>query len=193
MKILIKLLLVLSFFFITSSAQAECSTCLTNRETFSDQLKIEVRNNQATRQAEIQERTATRAGRLTETKKGLVRNYFRHLKFVLDASVRRMERLITRIETRLTKIETADKSLDTTHAKEELAEAKKDLASVSATLVKTETSLETVLSSEEPKDAFESIRISIKEVKTQLIDIHRQLVKIIGDIKGLRVGEANNE
>jgi len=136
---------------------------------------------------QIQERKATIEARLAESRKNRVRFFFARLFRRLKAAVARLERLIKRIESRLAKIEEINEDIDTSPIKDQLEEAKGLLEEAEMLLLGAEDNLEEVLSAEDPKQAFEVIRSTIHEAKDLLIDAHGILVKVIGDIKGLKV------
>ncbi|MFZ5365703.1 MAG: hypothetical protein ACOZBZ_00235 [Patescibacteria group bacterium] len=125
--------------------------------------------------------------RLTEKRQQFIRQFFNQMVKRLEAAIARLEKLISRIESRLAKLESQGE--DVSKIKTEVADAKTKLAKAKADLEKAKNKLETVLASDDPKAAFGEVRTLIKGVKSQLIEVHRILVHVIGDIKGLRVGQ----
>lgn len=136
----------------------------------------------------ITDRRATVSARLEEARKQRIRNHFALMVRRMNAAIIRLERLIERIEARLAKFEEENPEADTTAIHQDLDTAKGLLDEAKASLDAAQASLEDVLSSQDPKDAFGVIRETISEVKDQLKEVHRILVKVIGNIKGLRVG-----
>lgn len=110
-----------------------------------------------------------------------------------EAAINRLERLILRIEARLEKIEENNEDIETTEIEEDLAEAKDKLTEAELALTTAEASLEGILDSEDPQEAFGDVRDLIMSVKEQLKEVHQILVQVIGDIKGLRVGQGEEE
>ena len=137
-----------------------------------------------------QEKIATIEARLNLRKKEIIKNYFRTMTKRLEAAINRLNKLITRIESRITKIEANDKTINTKVIKKDLTEAKGQLTTASAKLNEMTTKMETVVESNTPKEGFMAVKDIIKEIKQDLIEIHQILVKVIGDIKGLRVGNS---
>jgi len=103
----------------------------------------------------------------------------------------RLNRLVARIESRLEKIKANNENIDAEKIEKQLTEIKSKLSVVSTNIQDAQNSLNTILESNEPKQAFKDVRDLVKEIKNEFIDIHRLLVHLIGDIKGLRVGESN--
>ena len=157
------------------------------------QNRIELRRELSeTRRQEIKQRIldkrATVSARLQEQRKVRIRNLFSLMVRRLNAAIERLDGLIVRIESRLTKIESENPDTDTTAIHSELDSAKSQLDEAKANLNAAEASIEYVLSSDDPKQAFIILRETITEVKNQLVEIHRILAKLIGDIRGLRIG-----
>jgi len=156
-----------------------------------EEARERVRERKETIRLEIQERRATRAARLAERRKERIRVFFTRLKRRMQAAINRLERLIARIKSRLSRIEAADEDIDTAPIRETLDGAEDKLASASAALTQAQTSLEDILDANDPKEAFTDVRDLIKEIKEQLKETHQILVHVIGDIKGLRVGQGD--
>lgn len=205
MKKLLKTILFLSLllFIITpvfaqTARTASCPTCSStpqelqqeNRQSLQE-IKEGVLEYRETLREQIQERQATKAARLAERKRERIRLYFGRLTTRLQAAISRLERLISRIESRLSKIEEDNEDIDTAVVRKDLDTAKDKLASTSAALSQAKTSLEDILTANEPKEAFAEIRDLIQGIKQELIEVHRILVHVIGDIKGLRIGQGS--
>ena len=94
-----------------------------------------------------------------------------------------------RIESRLAKIEEVNEDVDLDDINSQVLEAKEMLATVMTNIEAADVEVETALASQEPKEAFATLRSLVKEIKTDLTEIHRKLVHLIGDMKGLRVGQ----
>jgi hypothetical protein len=141
--------------------------------------------------ANIQEKTATVQARLTERKKITVQNYFSRITRRITAAINRLYLLIDRIESRLLKIEQQDSNVDLSLIKKDVNSAKAmlDQAATESGSIKTE--MEQIVESVTPKDDFNNIKESVTAVKETLIEVHQMLVKVIGDIKGLRVGNSS--
>lgn len=184
-----------------SSPSGSCATgaCNQTQDGFREQLqenrqslkelKDQLKETRATIRERIREEGATIAARLQESRKVRIRSFFAHLVRRNQAAINRLQRLIARIESRLDKIEASDETIDTTAIRTEVQTAKDKLAEASTALAEAQTSLEDILSAEDPKTAFADIREIIKGIKGQLIEVHQILVKVIGDIRGLRVGQ----
>jgi len=156
-----------------------------------EEIRERVRERKETIRMEIQERRATRAARLAERKRERIRLFFDRLTRRMQAAINRLERLIARIKSRLSRIEAADEDIDTASIRETLDGAEDKLASASAALTQAQTSLEDILDANDPREAFTDVRDLIKEIKEQLKEVHQALVHVIGDIKGLRVGQGS--
>ena len=157
------------------------------------QNRIELRRELSeTRREEIKQRIldkrATVSARLQEQQKVRIRNLFNLMVRRLNAAIERLDGLIVRIESRLTKIESENPDYDTTSIHSELDSVKSQLNEAKANLDAAHASLPDVLSSQDPKQSFTILRETITDVKNQLIEIHRILAKLIGDIRGLRIG-----
>jgi len=138
-----------------------------------------------------QEKIATIEARLNLRKKEIIKNYFRIMTKRLEAAINRLNKLITRIESRITKIEANDKTINTKVIKKDLTEAKGQLATASAKLNEMTTKMETVVESNTPKEDFTKVKSTADEISQILVKVHQTLVKVIGDIKGLRVGNSS--
>lgn len=212
MKKIIKIILLFCFLFLIVFpvfADKECPTCGQTGISPSDivegenvpvletkerrvelrELRQNVIEKREIIRERIQKKRATIAARLAEKRKERIRAFFERLVTRIQAAINRLEKLIGRIESRLSKIEEVDEDIDTAPIRETLDEAKGKLAEASAALSEAKTSLEDILSSDNPKEMFTDVRDLIKGIKQQLVEVHRLLVHVIGDIKGLRVGQ----
>ena len=197
MKNFFKLIPFFIFLLIALPARAQ-------ERTFSDELKKSL--SPATRAADVKQKIeqkrdelvsnrATISAKFTEEKRGIIKAYFDQMDRRMREAIDQLDKIAKRIESRITKIEASDtdKKIDLTNSKNELAEARSELASASAALVQAETSFESTLASEKPKESFIAVKESIRNVKTQLIETRGLLIKIIGEIKGLHLGEGVND
>lgn len=132
---------------------------------------------------------ATTQAFLSQRKQEIIRSHFNRVTRRLEAAVNRLYLLINRIESRVAKIEAVDESLDTELIKADIASAKEKLDQATIQLGNVKTKMEEVIDSETPKEDFVEVREMVSEIRENLIGVHQILVKVIGDIKGLRVGE----
>ena len=147
-----------------------------------------VRERETVRE-EIREKTATVQAFLRERKQEIVRNRFNRLTRRLEAAFNRLYRLISRIESRLAKVEQEDENINTTLIKKDIASAKEKLDQAGIQLENVKTKMNEIIESETPKEGFVEVKEMVGEIRESLVGVHQILVKIIGDIKGLRVGE----
>jgi len=138
-----------------------------------------------------QERIATAQAFLSQRKQEIIRSHFNRVTRRLEAAVNRLYLLISRIESRVAKIETVDESLDAELIKADIASAKEKLDQATIQLGNVKAKMEEVIGSETPQESFMEIKTMVGEIRENLIGVHQILVKVIGDIKGLRVGETS--
>ena len=119
--------------------------------------------------------------RVTEKRRELIREFFQRMLRRFEAMIDRLERLVQRIEARMDKIGDVDKT-DLNRAKAKLADTQADIDALKA-------DFEEMLTSDTPKEVFKDLGQEVRNIKKQLVEIHRLLVSIIGDLKGLRVGD----
>ena len=137
----------------------------------------------------IEEKKTERIEKLNSVRKERILNFSNKMIVRLEATTDRIEKLIARIETRITKIEEGENNIKTEPIKESLDEAKQKLSLVKIEITKLQDKIDSMLVDEEPKEVFEEVRTSVNEIRDGLKEVHTILVKLIGDIKGLRVGE----
>lgn len=183
MKNLGKLILIFLFFLLATSPTMAVreSTGAGNRQVTSQEIRQQTKER-------IQERIATIEARLSARKKEIIGSYFLRMTKRLEAAISRLNRLITRIELRIAKIEANNEDIDTKPIKNQVQKAKDKLQVATDKLNEAKIKIDDILESGTPKEAFAGVRDLIKEIKQILIDVHQILVKVIGDIKGLRVG-----
>lgn len=122
--------------------------------------------------------------RLSAIRRERIRSYFGKMIVRIEATIERLEKLITRIESRIGDNSKVQETVN--KAKTELAKAKLELATLKL-------QLENLLESDDPKLVFGQIQDSLKIIKGYLRKTHVLLVQTIGELKGLRVGNNNNE
>lgn len=180
-------------FFIFSPAIALAQTNLIqNREQSQNEASQATATGVMQRETvreEAQERIATAQAFLSQRKQEIIRSHFNRVTRRLGAAVNRLYLLISRIESRVTKIEAVDENLDTELIKTDIVSAKEKLDQVGTQLENIKTKMEEVIGSETPKEGFVEVREMVGEIRESLVGVHQILVKVIGDIKGLRVGE----
>lgn len=131
--------------------------------------------------------------KVADKRKENIAKYLQNMVARLRAYVTRLETLITRIESRLTKIAAEDPTKDLTKIKADVDKAKSILADTKDKITDLAGIEDEVVNSTTPKGTFKDIRSKVDSIKKDLQEVHRLLVHVIGDIKGLRVGETKNE
>jgi len=184
MKYFGKFILALSLFFLTvSPAMAVTqSTGAGNRQIIGQEIQQQTKER-------IQERVATIEAKLNVRKKEIIRNHFLRMTKRLEAAINRLNRLITRIESRIAKIEANNEDINTEPIKKDIQKAKDKLLLATNKLNEAKIKIDDVLQSNTPKETLAEVKNMIQEIKKDLVEVHRLLVKVIGNIKGLRVGE----
>jgi len=137
----------------------------------------------------LQDRVASIEAKLNVSKKEIIRNHFLRMTKRLEAAINRLNRLITRIESRIAKIEANNEDINTEPIKKDIQKAKDKLLLATNKLNEAKIKIDDVLQSNTPKETFAEVKNMIQEIKKDLVEVHRLLVKVIGNIKGLRVGE----
>jgi methyl-accepting chemotaxis protein len=186
MKYFGKFILALSLFFLTvSPAMAVTqSTGAGNRQIIGQEIQQQTKER-------IQERVATIEAKLNVRKKEIIRNHFLRMTKRLEAAINRLNRLITRIESRIAKIEANNEDINTEPIKKDIQKAKDKLLLATNKLNEAKIKIDDVLQSNTPKETFAEVKNMIQEIKKDLVEVHRLLVKVIGNIKGLRVGNTS--
>ena len=133
-------------------------------------------------------RVASREARLSEAKKARTREFYGRLHTRFLAAISRLDTLISRIEARLATIKEENPDADVTQIESDLQEAKSLLLDAKVDLEAASGNFDSVLDSEDPQATFQIIKDLVMEIKGKLVEVHKLLVSIIGDIKGLRVG-----
>ena len=187
------ILALLLFFFIFSPTivLAKANLIQTREENQNEAGQATATGVRETAREEVQERIATVQAFLSERKQEIIRNHFNRLTRRLEAAFNRLSRLISRIESRLAKIEQEDENINTTLIKEDLASAKEKLDQTAVQLENVKTKMNEIIASETPKEGFVEVKEMVGEIRESLVGVHQILVKVIGDIKGLRVGNSS--
>lgn len=151
------------------------------------EIRQEVKDNLKNK---IETRQVSAEGRRCELKKSLIKAYFERMIDRLSALIDRLQKLIDRIQSRIDKIEAS--GIDLVGPKADLTSAKSNLADAKAKLDSLKSEMGTLLTCEDVKVEFKTIKSKVEEVKKELNEVHRLLTHIIGNIKGLRVGETEH-
>lgn len=141
----------------------------------------------------ITEKKTERIEKLSAIRRERIMSLSNKMVVRLEATIERIEKLIDRIEKRIIKIEAENGDINVAPIKLSLNEAKQKLALIKVHVTSLEESLSDMPEAEDPKVALEKIREVLKGIKDDLKDVHGMLVKLIGDIKGLRVGNNKND
>ena len=153
------------------------------------QIREKIELHQAAQEQLRETRRATVEARINTRRMALIRSFFDKMAKRFEAAIARLNKLIARIESRIAKIEAENEEIDTAQVKVDLETAKEKLSSASAALDDVKASLDEILLSDNPKESFANVKDLIKEIKYALVDVHRSLAHLIGDIRGLRVGQ----
>ena len=192
---------ILIFFVITATVFAPYSFAQTSTPSSIREQKLQLRDQRleekkalleersSDRQANLEQKKVLREAQLTQKRTERISYFWGLLRRRLLAAAERLEKLIERIESRLAKIEEVNEDVDLDDINAQVLEAKEMLTAVMTNIEAADVEVETALTSQEPKEAFGTVRSLVKEIKTDLIEIHRKLVHLIGDMKGLRVGQ----
>ncbi len=188
----ISLLLSVCFFLISVNLaqSSNNSVSVKNQTSTKLQQKLESRREaltkiQETVQNRIQQKTASREGRLTQLKQGIVRKYYEKMSDRMWAVISRLETLSERIEARI-EIVDSETDEDLSDIVLQVNNAKALLNDTKILLTSSDDMFETVIASDDPKESFEILRDNINDIKMNLVEVHRFLVKVIGDIYGLK-------
>ena len=131
--------------------------------------------------------------RITAVRRERIRSFFGKMVVRIEATIERLEKLIERLETRIASIKEGEEELDTTKAEDAIKEAKTTIEKAKLELTSLKARLEELLASDEPKLVFGQIQESLKTIKGYLKETLVLLIQTIGEIKGLRVGDTNEE
>ena len=131
--------------------------------------------------------------KITAIRRERIRSFFGKMVVRVEATIERLEKLIERLETRIASIKEGEEELDTTKAEDAIKEAKTTIEKAKLELTSLKARLEELLASDEPKLVFGQVQDSLKTIKGYLKETHVLLVQTIGEIRGLRVGDTNEE
>ena len=189
MKKLVAVVLVASFFVFVPLVHAEDnSTPSGSPRPFIQKIR-DVRED-------IKENIATREGQrktnIAALRKDIVTNFFNLMFGRFEAAQDRLSKILARIESRVAKIKSADPSKDLTAIDAEVASVKTALSDNQTKIDTLKTDFNNAIASTTPKERFKTVFGDISVVKRNLENIRKSLSKIIGDIKGLHVGETGS-
>lgn len=106
-----------------------------------------------------------------------------------EAAVARLKTLISKIESRVAIIKAANPEKDVTNIESQILDAKNKLAAIPAKIDTLKADFDATLASTTPKDLFKQVMADAKAIKKDLKEVHQILVYLIGDVRGLRIGE----
>ena len=192
-RIIFVLLATLTVLFTPSFILAQNnSTNSSSRKATTKQIIEERKLRLAQRKEElgqvIAERKATNSARLEAHRKLKIENLFNMVRRRLLATIERLELLIERIESRLAKIEAEEEAVETADIHTDLALAKDILLGSKSSLQEAERKLALALESEDPQGGYLEVKTLIKGVVGDLMEVKKILAHLIGNIRGLRVG-----
>lgn len=165
------------------------------REELQNRIELRQQELEAKKErlmARNQEKKATMEAKLLQIRKTQVTKLFGITYKRYMAAITRLEKLIVRINSRLAIYKSNNPDVDVTDIETQIASATTMLAEAKTALEAVKTNLPTVLESDTPKESFSVLKEELGAVKEQLKEVHSILVHVIGDIKGLRVGNTYN-
>lgn len=184
MKKVFSLVLVASFLLVPNIVSAQDS--VDSRKTF-------IQKTQTTRQ-EVKESLASREGEKKENtgeiRKSVIKNFFVNMIRRFEAAVERLNQILARIESRVAKIKSENPSIDLARIDSQIASVKTDLGNTQVKIDTLKSDFDKAIISTNPGESFKAIKEDTTEIKKDLENIKRNLSKIIGEIKGLRVGQS---
>ena len=152
-------------------------------------------NTRVNAEERVAEREASREARrvaLTEQGMARIREFLARVNTRFQAAINRLANLIERIEARLVKFSEENPDVDLSQIEADLGEAKTLLAETEAEFEELKASLpgmvEEMFESDNPREFFMQIKEAYSGIRTNLVEVHTMLAHIIGDIKGLRIG-----
>jgi exonuclease VII large subunit len=189
---------------VSSPSPSPLRTRNTSKITEIENKQEEIRNKIEARQQALeakkealanrnQERKATMEAKLLEVRTRQVQKLFNITYRRYQAAITRLETLITRINKRLAIYKDENPELNTVEIETQLQNATTKLAEAKTALEAVNTNLETVLASENPKESFIVLKDELKAIKESIKEVHSILVHVIGDIKGLRIGNSESQ
>jgi len=123
--------------------------------------------------------------KLTERRQNRIRNFYGRLSTRIAAAIARLNTLSERILARLEVIEGEGQNVALLEA--DVANAQTIIAGAEDLLADLEGMMEDMIESDDPKSFMPTLKDSVVEIKDALKDAHAILVKVITQIKGLRV------
>ena len=154
-----------------------------NKENFREEKKASMEAKRDDKKENREESQEERREKMRKLFGVMIKRY--------ESAVSRLKTLIERIESRVAKIKAENPSKDVADIEVQIANAKSKLDLIPAKITTLKTDFEAVLTSTTPKEAFKKLLTDARSIKKDLVEVHKILVKVIGDIKGLRVGEEN--
>jgi hypothetical protein len=182
---------------ISPSPEASLPTqnFIQEREERKERLREEIEAHKeevAAKKEQVRERTeakiASHEAVFSDARKTRTREFYGRLYTRFTAAIKRLDILTTRIDSRLASIKEENPEIDTSEVEEKIVEAKSLLLDAQMDLDAANENFDEVLESDDPKATFQLIKDTVMGVKDKLIEVHKILVSVIGDIKGLRVG-----
>jgi len=183
-KVIVTATFIILFLALTLSASAQTAAPIPTRTPKGQQMKQEVKER-------VTEQKEERREALTQARQEKIKAFFNRMVARFEAAVARLQKLIDRIQTRINKIKEENSSADVADEQNQLDTAKDKLKDAGNKMLVLKDGLENLLASDNPKTAFKTIGENVRDLKQDLIEIHKILVQIIGDIKGLRVGQGS--
>ncbi len=137
--------------------------------------------------------SATREGerkeKMDELRKQIVTKFFDNMTERLQAAEDRLNKILERIESRVDKIKSENPTKDLTKVDADIAAVKTQLTNTQTKIDTLKTDFSAMSTSATPKELFKTLKEDIQDVKEDLQAIRKSLSQIIGEIKGLHVGE----
>lgn len=197
-KLLVFIIIIVAFLFSVSrhSVSAVTDTSTAGEKRMDIQQKMEEKEDKLNQVKEevrkrVEARKATQEAEVKERRRERLEFHWGILEKRILATINRLMKLTERIESRIAKIKESNPEVDTEDIEEQVTEAKSLLEDAKLKYDEAKSNMLTLLEAEDPKAAFEDLKESISDIKDTLVDVHRMLVLIIGDIRGLRVGNSN--
>ena len=131
--------------------------------------------------------------KITAVKKERVQSLYGKMVVRIEALTERIEKLTLKIEERLQIISSSNEDINTTSIQKSLDQAKQILSDTKVQTAELDSGLKVMLSSENPGEVIKDIRISIISIKNNLKEVHSILVSVVGQIRGLRIGNSDEK
>lgn len=137
----------------------------------------------------VAEQRTEKSEALEERRQEKIKSFFERMMSRFEAAIERLQKLIDRIQARIDKIKAGDPDADVEAQQSQLDNAKDKLNDAKNKIQDLKNDFDDLLTSDDPKTVFKTVGKNVRDLKKDLVEIHKILVHIIGDIKGLRVGE----